>query len=163
MYNAPKRKKPNKFLIYLVMFLALGYVLSLGSTADMKYSRAMKSGLNLETASGTKIVTYRVDDDEYSDKYLPRALRARNPAEVGAVLEVTAEQTHQRYGMNGSVWKTADILTFTLVDCDTQTEIGTRTYYPHFPSKSDGSVKYDTKGMAEWIETSWSEYLAQNG
>ena len=156
-------KKPGKFPIYLVLFMVLGYLFTAGNTSASSYNRAMKSQLNRETATGTKIVTYHVEDEEYSDKYLPRSVKAKDAADVGAVLEVTTKETYRQYGVNGSIWKFADIVTLTLVDCDTQTVIDSRTYYPKFPNKSDGSIKYETDAMEEWIQTSWEGYLAQNG
>ena len=156
-------KKPSKFPIFLVLFLVLGYLFSAGNTSASSYDRAMKSQLNRETATGAKIVTYHVEDEKYSDKYLPRSLKAKDADDVGAVLEITTKETYRQYGANGSIWKFADILTLTLVDCDTQTVIDSRTYYPKFPNKSDGSIKYETDAMEEWIQTSWEGYLAQNG
>ena len=86
----------KRVLIFFVALYVLSFLGNLGPAGDASFSREMKSDLDRANATGTKIVTYHVEDEKYSTKYLPRSLRAKEASEVGAVLEVTTEQTHQR-------------------------------------------------------------------
>lgn len=153
----------RKHSLLRLMLPVLALMLLCGCKKD--YNKMM-SKADLTAADGTKIVAYnlkeQVYNDIYADIYIPEALRAAEPEEVGYILryDYGVDSTSCMY--TGGT-KYGDYVRYELVDCSTGEVLAERTFAPSFPKvTSDLKARAIPSGaeVQTWISHYYPDWPA---
>ena len=112
---------------------------------DAKIRKGIVSYTQNENAVGTKVVAYDETKKIFTDRFIPKELRASNAKEVGYILYYTDKQLSvtERYGISQysyssgkSITGKVEQVTVRLVNYKTGREVATTTFTASAPSKS---------------------------
>lgn len=143
----------------LVMSCITGLILVISKDA---YANNMKS-LDPSAATGNLVTAYNTNDDIYFDTYLPDEIKAKNPKQVGYILNVTYGITSAKYG--GWYIQNGETANVQLLDCSTGDVIASQYFEAEFPEtvvieESKENIEIEPSVVAEWLTHVYPEWPA---
>ena len=154
-----------------VIALTIASVFAIRGIVQKAYDSKMKQAIvpysTNADAAGTMIVSFNEDSKTFTDKYLPKDRKAKDPGDVRYILYYRSEmkETRVEYHPENAPKKTVKIngklekLTVTLVDLKTGETVATKIFGGEPPEKLDSKysrvrAKVDSDTVTRWIRKS---------
>ncbi len=152
-------KKNTRIIVWAVLLFVLFIRFIIGSGGLVDVNSAMQQGLDINNASGDKLVAYNPETDTYSKEYVPFGYQTSKPEEVGGILYITKEIVSRTY--SGGIEINGHKVHAELVDCSTGEVVASYSFSPMFPDriKAGGVVKADEGRIKSWVEENWYKHL----
>lgn len=137
---------------FFCIFLAVCMLCGLLSVGMAKGQEAMKDAFNvqiheeLETVkenNGKKVITYLIEEDYYSQKYLPKEIAATKAEEIGYVLRLSVYYGQAFY--QGGVIREIENISAELVKYPTGRVIASESFIAKAPVRTSGAGR-------DWVE-----------